>query len=287
MRSHPPGTGSGLPDRRAADHLTLAEIARLAWTGRAHISALRSRHGDFPEPVGGTAVSPRFQRAAAVRWLRAHGLYVDYAPATVAGRSQAWLLAVQTVRALAPGAVARGFILDAYLHDPRPAEREHLDALRAYTAAAGLLDELAPLALAFGHLTADALRITCDWDEAQVRQWLSIRTDTVRSEAGAPTGGAAYPAVNAALGAAEIAHHTLWRPSGEQQVRYPQDAERAARAVLRGRRAAWSAPDAAYAWELVVAAAWHATWTSAAAFDDDAGLLDVHFARLAQALMAR
>ncbi|MBC8990326.1 N-6 DNA methylase, partial [Micromonospora chalcea] len=53
--------------------ITAAEIARLAGVGRAAVSNWRKRHGDFPEPVGGSATSPEFDLAQVERWLHAQG----------------------------------------------------------------------------------------------------------------------------------------------------------------------------------------------------------------------
>ncbi|WP_253866470.1 N-6 DNA methylase [Micromonospora sp. WMMA2032] len=53
--------------------ITAAEIARLAGVGRAAVSNWRKRHGDFPEPVGGSATSPEFDLAQVEQWLRGQG----------------------------------------------------------------------------------------------------------------------------------------------------------------------------------------------------------------------
>ena len=53
--------------------VTAAEIARLAGVGRAAVSNWRRRHGDFPQPVGGTSTSPEFDLAEVEAWLRANG----------------------------------------------------------------------------------------------------------------------------------------------------------------------------------------------------------------------
>lgn len=53
--------------------LTAAEIARLADVGRAAVSNWRRRHADFPQPVGGPANSPTFDREEVERWLTANG----------------------------------------------------------------------------------------------------------------------------------------------------------------------------------------------------------------------
>ncbi|TDB90161.1 N-6 DNA methylase [Actinomadura sp. KC216] len=53
--------------------VTAADIARLAAVGRAAVSNWRRRHDDFPQPVGGTAVSPTFSLAEVEDWLRGQG----------------------------------------------------------------------------------------------------------------------------------------------------------------------------------------------------------------------
>jgi hypothetical protein len=53
--------------------VTPVEIARLAGVGRAAVSNWRRRHEDFPQPVGGTATSPRFALTEVEAWLRRQG----------------------------------------------------------------------------------------------------------------------------------------------------------------------------------------------------------------------
>jgi SAM-dependent methyltransferase len=52
--------------------VTVADIARLGGVGRAAVSNWRRRHDDFPQPVGGTSVSPVFSLDEVRRWLLAH-----------------------------------------------------------------------------------------------------------------------------------------------------------------------------------------------------------------------
>lgn len=49
------------------------EIARLAEVGRAAVSNWRRRFSDFPQPVGGTAVSPLYSLTEVEAWLTRHG----------------------------------------------------------------------------------------------------------------------------------------------------------------------------------------------------------------------
>jgi type I restriction-modification system DNA methylase subunit len=61
--------------------VTLAEIARLADVGRAAVSNWRKRHDSFPEPVGGTDVSPLFSLTAVEQWLHDQGKLPDISEA--------------------------------------------------------------------------------------------------------------------------------------------------------------------------------------------------------------
>ncbi|WP_330335356.1 hypothetical protein OHS33_37205 [Streptomyces sp. NBC_00536] len=60
------------PVAPGSDRAFLAEVARIARVGRAAVVNWRRRHPDFPDPVGGTAVHPQFDRHAVVAWLLAH-----------------------------------------------------------------------------------------------------------------------------------------------------------------------------------------------------------------------
>lgn len=55
------------------DEITAAAIARLAGVGRAAVSNWRKRYPGFPQPVGGSASSPTFDRSEVVNWLRETG----------------------------------------------------------------------------------------------------------------------------------------------------------------------------------------------------------------------
>ncbi|MFI1286459.1 hypothetical protein ACH4U5_37850 [Streptomyces sp. NPDC020858] len=54
------------------DTVLLAEVGRIAGVGRAAVVNWCRRHADSPCPVGGTDMSPEFDRAAVVAWLLAH-----------------------------------------------------------------------------------------------------------------------------------------------------------------------------------------------------------------------
>jgi N-6 DNA Methylase len=59
------------PDSHA--DMTAAAIARLAGVGRAAVSNWRRRYPEFPQPVGGSAGSPTFNRTEVEAWLKATG----------------------------------------------------------------------------------------------------------------------------------------------------------------------------------------------------------------------
>ncbi|TDC76194.1 N-6 DNA methylase [Actinomadura sp. 7K507] len=82
--------------------VTAADIARLAAVGRAAVSNWRRRHDDFPQPVGGTAVSPTFSLAEVEDWLRGQGKLTD-SPV----QERVW----QTLRAAAYGDVELADVL--------------------------------------------------------------------------------------------------------------------------------------------------------------------------------
>ncbi|MDP9792956.1 hypothetical protein J2S43_001468 [Catenuloplanes nepalensis] len=80
-----------------SDELTAAEIARIADVGRAAVSNWRKRHADFPQPVGGPANSPTFDREEVEQWLMANGR----APGTASAAASGDVLG-RLVRSLAP-----------------------------------------------------------------------------------------------------------------------------------------------------------------------------------------
>ncbi|SHL37555.1 N-6 DNA Methylase [Pseudonocardia thermophila] len=64
--------------------MSTGEIARLGGVGRAAVSNWRRRHDDFPEPVAGTASSPRFALSEVEAWLRRNGRSYRLSPADLA-----------------------------------------------------------------------------------------------------------------------------------------------------------------------------------------------------------
>lgn len=63
----------GCVDSGEREAMTAAAIARLAGVGRAAVSNWRRRYPEFPQPVGGSATSPTFDRAEIEAWLKATG----------------------------------------------------------------------------------------------------------------------------------------------------------------------------------------------------------------------
>ncbi len=63
----------GCVDSGEREEMTAAAIARLAGVGRAAVSNWRRRYPEFPQPVGGSATSPTFDRAEIEAWLKATG----------------------------------------------------------------------------------------------------------------------------------------------------------------------------------------------------------------------
>ncbi|MFD3536246.1 helix-turn-helix transcriptional regulator [Streptomyces sp. NPDC058664] len=77
LRTLAPGRRSPLAaldpiDPQEGDTAFLAEVARMTGVGRAAVQHWRRRHADFPTPIAGTDIHPRFERAAVVAWLLAH-----------------------------------------------------------------------------------------------------------------------------------------------------------------------------------------------------------------------
>ena len=55
------------------EEITAAAIARLAGVGRSAVANWRRRYPDFPQPTGGGATSPTFDRGAVEQWLKSTG----------------------------------------------------------------------------------------------------------------------------------------------------------------------------------------------------------------------
>lgn len=64
--------------------VSTGEIARLGGVGRAAVSNWRRRHDDFPDPVAGTASSPRFALSEIEAWMRRNGRTYRLSPADLA-----------------------------------------------------------------------------------------------------------------------------------------------------------------------------------------------------------
>ncbi|MFI0407411.1 N-6 DNA methylase [Actinomadura sp. 3N508] len=101
--------------------VTAADIARLAAVGRAAVSNWRRRHDDFPQPIGGTAVSPTFSLAEVEDWLRGQGK-LSGSPV----RERVW----QTLRQATAGGAELADVLTyagAFLLDLRADEARQID----------------------------------------------------------------------------------------------------------------------------------------------------------------
>jgi predicted DNA-binding transcriptional regulator AlpA len=57
--------------------ISASDIAKLAGVGRSTVSNWRNRHEDFPQPVAGSASSPRFSATQIRAWLKAYGKHVN------------------------------------------------------------------------------------------------------------------------------------------------------------------------------------------------------------------
>jgi hypothetical protein len=55
------------------EEITAAAIARLAGVGRSAVANWRRRYPDFPQPTGGSATSPTFDRRTVEEWLKRTG----------------------------------------------------------------------------------------------------------------------------------------------------------------------------------------------------------------------
>ncbi|MEU8347385.1 N-6 DNA methylase [Spirillospora sp. NPDC048832] len=121
--------------------VTAADIARLAAVGRAAVSNWRRRHDDFPQPVGGTAVSPTFSLTEVEDWLRGQGKLAD-SPV----RERVW----QTLRAAASDGTDLADVLTfagAFLLHlrARPGRWAELSSAPDEEIARVLPDEIAPM----------------------------------------------------------------------------------------------------------------------------------------------
>ncbi|MCZ7429513.1 N-6 DNA methylase [Micromonospora sp. WMMA1949] len=119
--------------------ITAAEIARLAGVGRAAVSNWRKRHGDFPEPVGGSATSPEFDLAQVERWLHAQGKLPELATA-----DRLWRHLASAGTSPAAGLAAVGARLLARQRGQRPARPADPQLKALAPDIDALADELGP-----------------------------------------------------------------------------------------------------------------------------------------------
>lgn len=101
--------------------VTAADIARIADVKPTAVSNWRKRHGDFPEPVGGTDRSPRFDLGAVEAWLAKQGKTSSIAPA-----EKLWQ-AFESARDVMPSeaALALAGLLLFHLHQHQMQEVPH------------------------------------------------------------------------------------------------------------------------------------------------------------------
>jgi hypothetical protein len=265
------------PASTSADGVNLAQIARMAWTGRAAVANWRRRHDDFPPAAGGTDTSPLFERTAAENWLRTHGRLPDFTIPTAAERAGARLTALQLVRAVIPGVLTGAFVNTYETQAPDNA-RAILALLRDYTKVA-TLTEVAPIALELGYITVAALA-ALNHDRDRVDAWLTTRTRAME-ESGHQIGDRAdLTAVDVASIAAEALS------AADHDALYEQHATRVARRLWV---ATISGPDQVgrLRYELVLSAAWLAAYVLAPALGSDGQLIDAHLDTLARQLINR
>lgn len=127
MENTAPSTGEPTGRHTGGQHVTSADIARLAGVTRAAVSNWRRRHDDFPAPVEGTRGSPLFSLEEVRAWLDRQDKGVEKTPEV-----RLW----HALRTAYPDHLLRG-LADAaeYLAHGEPGGLGH--------DAAGLLDELA------------------------------------------------------------------------------------------------------------------------------------------------
>ncbi|WP_331731281.1 hypothetical protein [Kitasatospora sp. NBC_01300] len=271
-------TAALLPDR-----VNLAQIGQLAWTGRAAVANWRKRYVDFPRPVGGTDISPLFERAAAEHWLREHGLLPQIAIPTPAERADARLTALQAVRVLMPGVLAGAFA-DSYEGEAPQEGRAAIALLRDWTKVADTFTEVLPLLLELGYLTASALATVNQFDRARVDAWLSARTDAADEQAGADPSRFGLRADATAAAIATIAAEVLWVV--DRDALYEQHVARTGRRLWAESRVTGEEAQVRR-FELVLSAGWLAAHVLAPALGGRPARIDAHLEALARHIIDR
>jgi hypothetical protein len=264
------------PAATTGDSVNLAQIARMAWTGRAAVAKWRRRYDDFPPAVGGTDTSPLFERGAAENWLRVHQQLPDFTIPTAAERAGARLTALQLVRTVVPG-VLTGTFVNTYEAQAPDTARTSLALLRDYTKVA-TLTELAPIVLELGHITVAALA-NLNHDRDRVDAWLTTRTRAIE-ESGRQIGDRSdLAAVDIAMIAAEALS------AADRDALYEQHTTRVAQHLWAVTR---SAPHqmACLRYEVALSAAWLAAYVLAPALGNDEQLIDAHLDTLARQLIS-
>ncbi|MGW2599507.1 hypothetical protein [Streptomyces klenkii] len=264
----------------APDHVTLTQIARMAWTGRAAAATWRRRYDDFPSSVGGTSDSPLFERTAAEAWLRAHDRLPAFTTPTQDERAGARLTGLQLVRALVPGILAGAFV-DTYEEEAPEDARAALALLRGYAEGADTLTEVVPLVLELGYLTASGLVTVNQYDRSRVDAWLTAQTQTAETAARDSVDDIGASADVAAVDVAQIAAEALWVP--DRDALYEQHADRTARRLWAETHAAKDTSRVHY--EVALAAGWLAAHVLTPALGGSAQRIDQHLEALARQII--
>lgn len=262
-------------------HVTLSQIARTAWTGRAAVADWRRRHGDFPPRTGGTEASPLFDRAAAEQWLLARDRLPRFTTPAPADRAGARLAGLQLTRTLMPGVLAGQFVND-YETTATQDARTALALLRDHACVADTLTQTAPLLLELGCLTASALATLNGYDRDRIEAWLTARERTARAAALADPGDIGASTDVTAVEVTQIAAEALW--AADRNACYPQHAERTARRVW-AQTSSRQRDAGRVRYELALSAGWLAAYVLAPALGADAQRIDAHLAALSRRII--
>ncbi|CAM5593770.1 hypothetical protein [Streptomyces abikoensis] len=234
------------------DKVNLAQIGRLASVGRAAVNNWRRRFPSFPQPIGGTDVSPLFSLEDAVAWLRRRGWLVELPSRDQTDRAH--LTAIQLMHALTPPAAEGSRDLDAHVETATGRAREALDQLRDFAAAADTRLEVMPVLMALASTAVSALIVLNGPD--RVGEWLSLQSHTVQQHAVA----GAHRADETALAITSFVTAQIGEPDAREWYQHTYGcATRRALSFVRDEHAAGDR------YELLLATGWLATYLLAAA----------------------
>ncbi|WP_239116821.1 HsdM family class I SAM-dependent methyltransferase [Planotetraspora phitsanulokensis] len=203
--------------------MSATDIARLAGVGRAAVSNWRRRHPDFPQPVGGTPISPVFALPEVETWLRDQGKLRE-----LPVEEWAW----QQLRAEAGDDLQLGGVLagagDALV-------REHAGETppspsTVTTARSGAAEALADLAAEWGGSPAFEFLLGRYW-EAQGRR--ASATPPEVAAVMAALAGDAETVLDPACGTGELLTAAVEHGSARRLLGQDADAETAALATVR------------------------------------------------------